>query len=77
MAKRIKEKPAGATDFRFAFAKRDGFPSDFPPLSGMNVYLYGTFYSEQNAKVSVFDHGLLYTTTACPEASGDATAGCS
>ena len=26
----------------------------------MKVYINGKFYSEQNAKVSVFDHGLLY-----------------
>lgn len=26
----------------------------------MKVYIDGKFYSEQNAKVSVFDHGLLY-----------------
>jgi len=26
----------------------------------MNVYVDGKFYSEKNAKVSVFDHGLLY-----------------
>src|SRR5512134_2934740 len=26
----------------------------------MNVYVDGKYYSEQNAKVSVFDHGLLY-----------------
>ena len=26
----------------------------------MNIYINGKFYDEQNAKVSVFDHGLLY-----------------
>ena len=26
----------------------------------MKVYINGRFYSEQNAKLSVFDHGLLY-----------------
>ena len=41
-------------------AKRGWVPVGFPPLSGMKVYINGKFYSEQNAKVSVFDHGLLY-----------------
>jgi len=26
----------------------------------MNIYIDGKFYDEQNAKISVFDHGLLY-----------------
>ena len=26
----------------------------------MKVYINGKFYSEKNAKISVFDHGLLY-----------------
>src|SRR5215203_5158381 len=26
----------------------------------MKIYIDGKFYSEKNAKVSVFDHGLLY-----------------
>ena len=28
--------------------------------SGMHVYIDGVFYSEADAKISVFDHGLLY-----------------
>src|SRR5260370_930897 len=26
----------------------------------MKIYIVGKYYDEQNAKVSVFDHGLLY-----------------
>ena len=26
----------------------------------MKIYVDGNYYSEQDAKVSVFDHGLLY-----------------
>ena len=26
----------------------------------MKLFVNGKFYSEQNAKISVFDHGLLY-----------------
>lgn len=29
-------------------------------LYGMKVYIDGKFYDEKNAKISVFDHGLLY-----------------
>src|SRR5947209_12490970 len=27
---------------------------------GMKIYIDGKFYDEKNAKISVFDHGLLY-----------------
>lgn len=30
------------------------------PADCMKVFIDGKFYSEQNAKISVFDHGLLY-----------------
>ena len=26
----------------------------------MKIYINGNFYDKQNAKISVFDHGLLY-----------------
>jgi branched-chain amino acid aminotransferase len=29
-------------------------------ISGMKIYIDGKYYDERNAKVSVFDHGLLY-----------------
>src|SRR6185295_2731972 len=32
----------------------------FSALNGMKVYIDGGFYDEKDAKVSVFDHGLLY-----------------
>ena len=27
---------------------------------GLKVYINGKFYDKKNAKISVFDHGLLY-----------------
>src|SRR5438105_15336598 len=29
-------------------------------LTGMKIYIDGKYYSERDAKISVFDHGLLY-----------------
>src|SRR5438105_15673348 len=29
-------------------------------LTGMKIYIDGKYYSEKAAKISVFDHGLLY-----------------
>src|SRR5437870_8132389 len=29
-------------------------------LKGMRIYIDGKYYDETNAKISVFDHGLLY-----------------
>ena len=51
---------AGKRGFSCTLAKPGWVPVDLPPLLGMKVYINGRFYSEQNAKVSVFDHGLLY-----------------
>jgi branched-chain amino acid aminotransferase len=36
-----------------------GFPS-LSAILRMKVYIDGKFYDERNAKISVFDHGLLY-----------------
>ena len=49
-----------ARGFPSVLAKWGWVPVGFPPLLGMKVYINGKFYGEQNAKVSVFDHGLLY-----------------
>ena len=35
-------------------------PASKPPPKESKIYIDGKFYSEANAKVSVFDHGLLY-----------------
>jgi len=32
----------------------------FPSFSDMKIYIDGVFYPESEAKISVFDHGLLY-----------------
>ena len=55
-----KQNPAARRGDPSDLAKQGLFPVGFPPLLGMKVYINGKFYSEQNAKVSVFDHGLLY-----------------
>lgn len=36
-----------------------GFPS-FPPVLSMKVFIDGKYYDQDKAKISVFDHGLLY-----------------
>src|SRR6185295_6803080 len=36
-----------------------GFRS-FSALNCMKIYIDGKYYEEKNAKISVFDHGLLY-----------------
>ncbi len=35
-------------------------PESIPHAPQMKIYIDGQFYSEQDAKISVFDHGLLY-----------------
>src|SRR5438445_9034857 len=37
----------------------DGFSVGWPGL-GMKIYIDGKYYDQKNAKISVFDHGLLY-----------------
>jgi len=37
-----------------------GFPYSDAVFAGMKIYIDGKYYDEEQAKISVFDHGLLY-----------------
>jgi branched-chain amino acid aminotransferase len=53
---------------RYGLVMPKGSVSLFPPpgaglpanISHMKIYIDGEFYDKENAKISVFDHGLLY-----------------
>ncbi len=40
--------------------RRSGGLLTFPPSRDMKIFINGKYFTEQTAKVSVFDHGLLY-----------------
>ena len=51
----LLEKPAVRAN-----ADRTGAKAPAPGARAMKIYIDGEFFPEADAKVSVFDHGLLY-----------------